>query len=654
MGTFNVRLKLSVFYKTSRKFFAFLFLVFTFKILVAEEYEATGAGETVDSEFFGGLSKEELEKLKKMKGAYSKSVQENFQKFIDGGKQTSDGGGGRYSSFGENHLGVNGISEHSLNGAEKINIKSALGSDNLSPSDILKKNKEIMDSYCVKIETGKDAGKCRNKFTGKVQEINYNISAAIYDAGPAHGSEADDKHRVYGVIESVRDDNKKFGTEYGKRIVQDAKQPGVNTNLEMLEIARLQLEQQKYVHTAAMSFALKAARLSGHPKAANEFKQLALNLYAKNKGNIKEAEKQIKKELAQRIAQDKALGFSGFCSDGSIKNTGEPCPATPPNTNSSEMSMSDLAKAVLKKRGVANPAPEKLAVLEDVLTRTFKIYKNPKPPAPLKATLEEAYDKLIVSSFSGVLDDDDMKSLYSSLKIDDDKKKQINEYVSNLEKNKCLDFEKFCYSSSVNDAKDSKGNVSYAGLVLDKDKRPVEFQVINGDPGNYFHDTRELTYSNFAYAANRPLSEAEGHVTNADFSSETDAKLTRGYNRNKDDLKPYEEFQKNYKEAMAAAKDIHENYDDEVIKAYIKAGATKADIDSLKANYKTDKFDPNKRTFFELFGGMQKGRDAVLSSWRTNPNGVVDPNQKKPTPLLKARTPSSKSQLNTQNARQVP
>jgi hypothetical protein len=137
-------------------------------------------------------------------------------------------------------------------------------------------------------------------------------------------------------------------------------------------------------------------------------------------------------------------------------------------------------------------------------------------------------------------------------------------------------------------------------------------------------------YSNSAYAASRPLSDAKGNVGNIDFSKETDSKLRSGYNRNKDDLKPYEQFDKSYKEAMATANAIR-NYDSEVIKRYKEAGATKADLDSLKPIYNTDNFDPTKRTQQELFGAGNLKVNASTAAWRVNPNAaLVDPNASNP------------------------
>ena len=628
MGTLSVCSNLKILSHKTCKLFFFLFFIFSSKNLRAE-YEATGAGEVVDSNFFGGLTKEELEKLKKMEGAYQKAVYENFQTFIDGAKQTRDGGSGRYSSFGENHVGVNAISEHSINGAERVNIKGALGNENLSPAEIIRKNKEIMDSYCVKTNSNPmNPEECRNKFTGQIQKKNFSISAAVYDAGPAHGNDPNDEHRVYGLKESVREENKKFGEQYGNRIIQDAKKPGENINLEQLEIARLQLEQQKLVHTYSMAFALKAARLSGYPSAADEFKQIALNAFSRNKGNIKKAEAEIKQELAKRIAEYRVLGSTNLCENIKFKNN-PVCSSSPPGTNAKK-DRSSMAKDILMMLG-ASQEPEAVAKMETKLLDFYTVKDSSgKPDSSEKRDLTDVITKLSLSDLSGIVDEKDLKDLYASADPSPDQKKEMGEYIAKLPN--CLEFNIFCYAGigpTNNLQKDSKGNATL-------------FQEIKGETGPYFKDTRELTFSNFAYAANRPLSETESIVTNSDFNNQTDVKLRTGYKKGE---RPYEEFQKNYKEAMRAANDIHQNYDNEVIQAYKNAGATQADIDSLKANYSTDKFDPTKKTFFQLFGGMQKGRDAVLSSWRTNPNSFVDPNEKKGTAMIKARAPASAGQV---------
>ncbi|MEI7441403.1 MAG: hypothetical protein WCK43_07215 [bacterium] len=633
MDTECVCLDLRDFLRASKKaFLFFVFFIFSFSINYssAENFEATGAGEIVDSSKFGGLTQEEFEKLKQMQGAYSKSIQENYQKFIDGAKQTSEGGSGRYSGFGEAHVGVNGISPHAYDKAEKENVKAALGSDRLNPSEIIKKNKEITDTYCEQITNGNDKGKCRNKFSGEIQIKNHSISAAIYDAGAAHGDK-DDAHRVYGVKESVRDASKAFGGQYGDQIIKDATKAGHTTDLEMLRIAQGQLEQQKYVHTAAMAYALKGARLSGDPSSADEFKQLALNVYSKNKGNILKAEDEIKKQLSERIAEHKVLGATGFCDSGpdigNLMGNGATCAPPVSGTSPTQMPISDLAKAVLRKLGESNPDADVIARMEDKINEKLGIQPN---SGPNQKSLEDIYPLITISDLSGVLEDQSMKALYSSVKPTSNQTKKMDEYLTRLPK--CLEFNVFCFSSGTNDARNADGTKSYAGLKLDNDtpQRPIEFQVITGDPGNYFHDTRELLYSNSAYAASRPLSEAMKNIRNDDFNEHTDSKLRSGYNRNKDDLKPYEQFDKSYKEAMATANAIR-NYDSEVIKRYKEAGATKADLDSLKPIYNTDDFDPTKRTQQQLFGAGNLKVNASTAAWRVNPNAaLLDPNARNP------------------------
>jgi hypothetical protein len=615
------------------RFFFFILFIFSSENLKAE-YEATGAGEVVDSNFFGGLTKEQLEK--KMQGAYQQAIQENFKQFRDKGKEN----GSLYDAYGRNHQGVNYISEHSINGAEKVNIKGALGNDNLSPAEIIRKNKEIMDSYCVKTNTNpNNPQECRNKFTGQIQEKNFNISAAVYDAGPAHGNDPNDPHRVYGIIESVRDENKKFGERYGDKIIKEATKPGENTNLEMLEIARLQLEQQKYVHMVAMFFALRSSNLAGNSFAADEFKQLAINIFAKNKGNIKKAENEIKQELAKRIAEHRVLGSTNLCDNNRFQRDSI-CSTSTTSGTSSGLNISNMASAVLAKLGVSQ-GPEALAKMQEKLKE--KIYKqrdrSGNPDSNETHDLRDVFNQLSLSDLSGIIDDEGLKNLYASAEPTDAQKRQMSEYLTQLPK--CLEFNKFCYT----------GFGPTANLQRDSNQEVILFQELRGDPGDYFKDTRELQYANFAYAANRPLSETERIVTNADFNSNTDAKLRTGYNRNPKDLKPYEEFQKNYQITMKAVKGL-QDYDDEVRERYRKAGATQADLDSLKPNYSV-KVDPSTNRFMEVFGGMKEGRDAVLSSWRTNPNSFVDPNEKKGTALIKARAPASAGQVSLPSSPRV-
>ncbi len=628
MDTESVCLDLRDFLRASKKaFLFFVFFIFSFFVNYssAENFEATGAGEIVDASKFGGLTQEEFEKLKKMQGAYSKTIQENYQKFIDGAKQTSEGGSGRYSGFGEAHVGVNGISPHAYDKAEKENIKAALGSDSLNPSEIIKKNKEITDSYCVKIPNDPQ-GRCKNKFSGEIQIKNHSISAAIYDAGAAHGDK-DDAHRVYGVKESVRDASKAFGGQYGDQIIKDATKAGHTTDLEMLRIAQGQLEQQKYVHTAATAYALKGARLSGYSSSASasasadEFKQLALNVYAKNKGDITKAEAEIKTELSQRIAKHRVLGSTGFCDSGpdigNLKGDGVNCAPSPPGAPSNSMPIPNLAKEVLKRLGESNPDADVVARMEAKLNKDFLPRQNENP---VTRSLEDVFDRLKLKDLSGILEDETMKRLYASVKPVESEKKKMDEYLKSLPD--CLDFNTTCYSGYTESGKTD-------GLQKDASGTAILFQKVK-DAGPYFYDTREFMYSNFAYAASRPLSEAKGNVGNIDFSKETDSKLKSGYNRSEDDLKPYEQFDKSYKEAMASAKAIR-NYDSEVKKRYKEAGATKADLDSLKPIYNTDDFDPTKRTQQELFGAGNLKVNATTAAWRLNPNAaLVDPNARNP------------------------
>jgi len=64
MGCRNASIKLKFFLKLLSVVFLFFYL--SPIVSFAENYEATGVGDVVDSKMFGGLTKEEFEKLKKM------------------------------------------------------------------------------------------------------------------------------------------------------------------------------------------------------------------------------------------------------------------------------------------------------------------------------------------------------------------------------------------------------------------------------------------------------------------------------------------------------------------------------------------------------------------------------------------------------------
>lgn len=583
-------------------------------------------GTKTDASKFGGMSDAEVEELaRQIQSEYTSAILKNIKKFDEGDKSSkfdsTTGGGGRYSGYGEAHItkGDGMIShENGVNALERAVEQGALGTTGLAGDARVKKEQEIMEQRTEKLQqpvivNGKVYG-FRNKLTGQMQTKSYEISAAMYDAGPAHG-DADDPHRIYGIKKEVRTESEQNGSQYASKTIQDATlAAGKQPNLDLLHKAYSKMEQDKYIMMATDAFAFRSARLDGtdttDPKTKNtiaEYKQLAIDAYAKFPGDIKAAEKDIQEQLAKRVAEKKVINDKKLCWDGSVGK----CPQKPNNAqaaNAPEISIDDAAKQILTKLGASTDGSNVQAIkyqLEGSFVSDGKGGFEKK-----KVSIEDLMENVTIRGLSGVLNSEQLEQKYAQAKqaLDPKEQAKIGQYEQRIKANECVSFNGFCYVDKFapQDAnKQQQGQAAAGATGIDKDD-PKEFQRLSGDPGAHFRDTREFIYSKFAYAYTRPLGEWKGIIgtISADFSEATD----------KNGVTFYKEFSDMHAKAMAAAKNTQQNTDQRLIDRLRSAGATPEQIARIKPNYSAN-FDPNKLTFMELFGQNVK-RDAVMMDWR--------------------------------------
>lgn len=616
------------------------------------KFEQT-SGTKTDASKFGGMSDAEVEQLaRQIQSEYTASILRNIKKFDEGDKSSKfdgqgSGGSGRYSGYGEAHItkGDGMIShEGGANALERAVELGALGQLGLSGQARIDAEKKIMEANTVPVlgSDGKTILSYRNKLTGQMQSKPFEISAAMYDAGPAHGSgpqAADDPHRVYAIKPEVRVESEKNGTQYASKTIQDATLArGKQPNLDLLHKAFSKMEQDKYIMMATDAFAFKSARLdetdTTDPSTKNtiaEYKQLAIDTYAKYPGDIATAEKEIQGLLAKRVAEKKVINNKGLCWNGDVNNGN--CPTDTSGVSKTSMTPDGAARAILRKLGASEDGTNIEAIKKDII-RSFAKDDRTQQPKATEVNISDLMQNVKLRSLSGVLSSEQLTAKYEQAKqgMKSDELAKIGQYEQRLKANECLSFTGFCYVKEwapANDPRRTQQNQTAVGATgIDKDD-PNEFQKLSGDPGAHFRDTREFIYNKFAYAYNRPLAEWKGIVTNLDFNENTD--------KNIKDKGLYKEFNEMYESAMKAATNTQQNTDRRFVERLKSAGATPEQIAKIRPNYSVN-FDPQKMTFMQLYG-QNKDRDAIMMDWRKgtgnkfyNPN--IKQNPSAPTPPL--------------------
>ena len=627
----------------------------------AKAFDKTSGGVAADATMFGGMSKQEKDALNaaKMRSFYLQAVSERVKKFEEGNISSGENGKGRYSNSGEAHVhNADGMVAHEggANDLEKAIEFGVFGSNSLSGEARSKKEKEIMDQYCVPITTGQDQGKCVNFVTKKVESFgNLSISGAMYDAGSAHRGTEDTEHRTYGIRKEVKDAVLKAAPNYAAQIVADATAgPGKQPNFDLLMHDVSKLEQDKYIEMASSAYALKAARLAGRKEEVvntaesgrrfevGEFKQIAIDSYASHPGDVASAEKDIEKKLADAVAERRAVNNSastGICAgNGQLKPAGG-C------TGGDGGDLKDPTAAAKAIAGLLQGSPDSLAVtaLADKIKSRFQS-DLPQPygnntGAPKK--LQSVLDSFSLSELAGVGKAETMQTLYKSAAngLDSDGQAKLAQYKSRLTGNQCFNLMKgtFCADFKPPAGTQATGSNSTASNKIDDN----EYAVIQGEAGSYFKDTRERLYTNFVQAYKSPLNQWKQILdSNGDFYAAADGAGN------------YAEFTKLYDKAIGSAKDINDNADAKIIDAYKSAGMTDEQLKAVQKNYSTSKFDPSQRTYSELFG-QQVGRDALAMEWRQpgrlndptiDPNYNGNANTVAPPAPLPARVPASRVQ----------
>ncbi|MEZ4813768.1 MAG: hypothetical protein R3A80_00985 [Bdellovibrionota bacterium] len=640
------------------RFLALFVGVLSSSLLFAKFEQTTGT--KVDSKVFGGMSDEEVERLagdlSALNNEYISSINKNIKKFDEGDKSSKFGGNGRYGGYGEAHVTKgDGMVAHEggANAAEGSIERGAFGTTGLRGQARIDAEKKIMEERTSKLDQPVFVdGKLythRNKLTGQMQTQSFEISAVLYDAGPAHG-DGNDPHRVYGVKAEVRTESNKNGKVYADKTIQDATlAPGKQPNLDLLHKSFSKMEQDKYIMMASDAFAFRSARLDGTDttksesrNTVGEYKQIAVDAYAAYPGDIKKAEAEIGKKLAQRVAEKKVIQDEKLCPDGTVGKCKPSSGAA--QAQSEKLTPDQAAQKILARLGASQDGTNIEAIKEQI-TKGVAFQKDQNGAFTASDVfVDDLMQKVSLRSLSGVLSSSQLETLYGQAKqnLDPDRQAKIGEYQQRLlsKSNDCFSFTSFCYSSKFGSIDPNKKQVEGANgsASIDKDD-PNEFQKISGDPGAYFKDTREFIFNKFAYAYNRPLSEWKGIVTNLDFNKNTD--------KNIKDVGTYKEFSDMYDNAMKNAQAIQQNADKNLIDRLKSAGATPEQIAKVRKNYSVN-FDPKKLTHMQLFG-QNKDRDAVMMDWRkSTDNKFYNPTvRQKPSAAPAQKNPLSNPRPNT-------
>jgi len=628
----------------------------------------------VDSKTFGGLSDEEFEQLKnQVSNEYINSIESNLKKFDEGDKSSGVGGTGRYSGYGEAHVDkVDGMVGHDggANAAEAAIEKGALGSTGLSGLARLKAEQDIMDKNTTEVKTkgedGREKIQFRNNLTGQLQDRPFEISAAIYDAGQAHGNDPNTKHRSYGLKVEVRQESEKNAGQYANKTIQDATlAPGKQPNLDLLHKAFSKMEQDKYIMMASDAMAIRAARFDGTDTTdgskravLGEYKQIVVDAYAANGGDIKAAEAKARDQLSERVALKRVVNVKGLCYNGTTVSV-EGDPACKPSgssqaqQNPQELDLNQYAEKVIKTLD-PNADPAKIALYANSIKKEFV---DPDGKPKTKTFDQSSISSLQLRDLSGIISKNVLNDLYAKAQgnLKDKDQQAIAEYKRRLSDsgNKCFDFQTWCYSTGDGDSSNGVAKGAAAGGVTDE----FVFQPVSGGSGDAlgdkFNDTREMIFNKFAYAYNRPLAEWGGIIDSmsADFSEATDKNLKTGqFEKGADgkqrDGKLFKEFKDMYGYAMQQADYIQKNADKTMIDRLKSAGASQQQLSQVQKNYSKD-FDSKKLTFMQLFG-QNKNRDAIMMDWRKPGMNRLNPYaQQRPTARPAQRSPLSNVKTNS-------
>ncbi len=636
------------------------------------KFEQT-TGTKVDQNVFGGMSDEEFEQLKaQVTNEYITSIETNLKKFNEGDKSSGVGGTGRYSGYGEAHVDkVDGMVGHEggANAAESAIEKGALGSTGLSGLARLKAEQDIMDKNTVPVEVeenGVKVTKYRNTLTNQLQDKPFEISAAIYDAGQAHGNDPNASHRSYGLKVEVRQESEKNAGQYANKTIQDATlAPGKQPNLDLLHKAFSKMEQDKYIMMASDAMALRAARFDGtdttdSTKRAGlaEYKQIVVDAYAANGGDIKAAEAKAREQLSERVALKKVVNSKNLCYNGSTLSVqGDPAckqgsSSQPQKTE--ELDLNQYAEKVVRALD-PNADAAKIALYANSIKDQFKPGQDGKPVT--KTFDQSSISSLELKDLSGIVSKNVLNDLYAKAQgnLEDTDQQKIAEYKRRLSDsgNKCFDFQTWCYSPGVGDSSNGVAKGAAAGGVTDE----FAFQPVSGGTGDAlgdkFTDTREMIFNKFAYAYNRPLAEWGQIIDSmsADFSEATDKNLKtgqfeKGQDGKKRDGKLFKEFKDMYGYAMQQADYIQKNADKTVVDRLRSAGASDAQLAQMQKNYSKN-FDSKKLTFMQLFG-QNKNRDAVMMDWRKPGMNRLNPYaQQRPSGRPAQKSPLSNVKTNS-------
>ncbi len=461
----------------------------------AQGFIDTTTGNTEESDSAYGINSNE---------ATTKRAQEIMKRFKKGRLSSNKDRNSRYSATLEFHdSNLDGVVDHDTtsDGGLEGGLRGLLkGSGSLE--EVAKKAREEANLKSCGDKDGK-----RNQSSGEL--TCFNPSSIIVDTGGAHGE--DGEHRKYEASDEAQKVIERVAKEYGAKTLEDIQSayrdaygkdmPDAHkfAAIHLLRSEGAWLEEQKSSILERQWKLLRAARLANYDYANErvageegaEFMHDIESMMSTGKGDA---------EIAERIVLN-----SEMRSQTMLKKE-----------NGDWASEAEYAKELGTGPGAADKIKKaKELALEAVKNKLSAEYKKTYG-SDIPDNHEVSYKEF--SKYANISDSNksDVKNkLLDFLKSDPSK--EMKEKFAKVEK--CFDANTWCHTQrSADAANDSKAKGSSSTKTIEP------FDVISGDPGNVYKDTRELIYVKLQEAQKVPVNKIESTVTNADFNRKTHPK----------------------------------------------------------------------------------------------------------------------------------
>ena len=447
------------------------------------EFSDTTTGSTEESKDAGGLPSER---------ALTTRGQNIMKRFKEGRTSSANNVSSRFAGSLEMHdANLDGVVDHKVDPGN-TNLEGRMA--NLLPPG---KNLEERARESSKAATKKSCGEEGGTYAKNGSRACFSPSGVIVDMGAAHGDDKD-PHRKLRMTEEAMEAAKGAGDEYGAASIRDIeaamKEEYGLTNKKVAAIDHLKseaawLEEQKLNNYNRAWKSLRAARLAGMDDAEDtavgedgaEFMHDVDLMVSKKAGDT---------EIAQEIALNNEIQNAEFVKQGNSWVPFDPQKYADANPTAPRPPDDDLKTFADLKRDPAKP-------LEDANLRS-QLHEQARTAALDKASK------------------------------DPDFQKDIEKIV------KCLDKDTWCHNQNTADRANEPPPGAQAGASANNPDVKA-FDVVQGDPGAAFQDTRELIYVKFADAQKAPIDEIEGIVTNYDFSRDTDPEYFKQLDTLKED-----------------------------------------------------------------------------------------------------------------------